>query len=68
VAVILTTWYSLAPGTLSFPSTLEISVGRWQLIHTGTAPGTDSLWAALFIFIPAAVLGIYLVTGLLRSQ
>jgi len=68
VAVILTTWYSLAPGSLSWPSALEISAGRGQLIHIGTAWGADSLWAALFIFIPAAVFGIYLVTGLLRSQ
>jgi hypothetical protein len=68
VAVILTTWYSLAPGSLSLPSALEISAGRGLLIHIGTAWGADSLWAALFIFIPAAVFGIYLVTGLLRSQ
>ena len=68
VAVILTTWYSLAPGALSFPPALETSAGRGQLIHIGTAWGANSLWAALFIFIPAAVFGIYLVTGLLRSQ
>lgn len=68
VAVILTTWYSLVPDALSFPSALEISAGREELIHIGTAWGADSLWAALFIFIPAAMFGIYLVTALLRSR
>lgn len=66
VAVILAALYSLAPGALPFPSTLEISAGKGQLIHIGTAWGPDSLWAALFIFIPAVVLGIYLVARLLR--
>jgi hypothetical protein len=68
VAVILTTCYSLAPDAFSFPSALEISAGRAELIHIGTVWGADSLWAALFIFIPAAVFGIYLVTALLRSR
>jgi hypothetical protein len=68
VAVIFTTWYSLAPDVLSLPSALKISVGRGELIHIGTAWGTDSLWAALFIFIPSAVFGIYLITALLRSE
>jgi len=68
VAVILTAWYSLAPDAPSFPSALEISVGRGELIHIGTVWGADSLWAALFIFIPVAVFGIYLVTALLRSR
>ena len=68
VAVILTTWYSLASAAPSFPSALEISAGRGELIHIGTVWGADSLWAALFIFIPAAVFGIYLVTALLRSR
>lgn len=66
-AVILTTWYNLVPSALAFPSILEISADRTQLIHISTAWGSDSLWAALFIFIPAVVLGIYLVARLLRS-
>ena len=68
VAVAVTTWYSLAPGTLPLPPALEISVGRGQLIHIGTAWGADTLWAALFVFIPAAVLGMYLVGRVLTQQ
>ena len=65
-AVILTALYSLAPGALPLASSLEISAGRGQLIDIGTAWGADSLWAALFIFVPAAVFGMYLVVRLLR--
>ncbi|HEX5296304.1 MAG TPA: hypothetical protein VFW50_04890 [Streptosporangiaceae bacterium] len=68
VAVIFTTWYSLAPDVLSLLPALEISAGRGELIHIGTAWGADSLWAALFIFIPSAVFGIYLITALLRPE
>lgn len=67
VAVILTALRSLAPRVLRFPSTLEISAGRGQLTHIGTAWGPNSLWAALLIYIPAVVLGIYLAARLLRS-
>ena len=66
-AVILTTWAILAPSALPLPSALQISAGRGQFTHIGTAWGADSLWAALFIFTPAVVLGIYLVARLLRS-
>ena len=78
-AVILTALYNLMPGVLTFPSStaplkvvltlpsfLEVPAARTQLIHIGTAWGADSLWAALFIFVPASVLGIYLVIRLLR--
>ena len=68
VAVALTTWYSLAPGASPLPSFLDISACRGQLIHIGTAWGAGTLWAALFVFIPAAVLGMYLVGRLLTQQ
>ena len=64
-AVILTALYSLAPGALPLASSLEISAGRGQLIDIGTA-WAAALWAALFIFVPAAVFGMYLVVRLLR--
>jgi hypothetical protein len=66
-AVILTACYGLAPDTLAFPSVLEVSAGPGVLTRIGTVWGSDSLWAALFIFIPAAILGIYFVGRLLRS-
>jgi hypothetical protein len=76
-AVALTALYGLLPSTGPFhtkknefflyPPALEVSAGREQLIRIGTVWGTDALWAALFIFIPAIVLGIYVVARLLRS-
>jgi hypothetical protein len=66
-AVVLTALYGLAPNALPFPSILEISAGRGQLARIGTAWGGGSLWAALFIFTPAIIFGIYLVAKLLRS-
>lgn len=67
-AVLLTAWYGLAPTAVTWPSALEISVGRGLLTRAGTEWGADSLWAALFIFAPAVMLGIYLVGRLMRSR
>jgi hypothetical protein len=67
-AMIVTAAYGLAPGVLSVPPILRISTGREQLIKLGMVWGGDSLWAALFVFIPAAVFGIYLVDRLLRTS
>jgi len=66
-AVALTALYGLAPNALIFPSILEIPAGRGQLTHIGAAWGNNSLWAALIIYIPAAILGIHLAARLLRS-
>jgi hypothetical protein len=67
-AVILTTWAGLAPGALHLPSALEISAGRAQLIHAGTEWGANSLWAALFVFVPVVILGMYFAARLARVR
>jgi hypothetical protein len=67
-AVILTTWGGLAPGTLHLPSALDISAGRAQLIHVGTEWGANSLWAALFVFVPVVILGMYFAARLARIR
>jgi hypothetical protein len=76
-AVALAAVYGMLPSTgpfqikttrfLLFPPTLEFSAWRGELTRIGMAWGADTLWAALFLFVPAVVLGIYLVTRLLRS-
>lgn len=66
-AAALTALYGLAPDALVFPSPLAISAGRGELTHLGAAWGNDALWAALYLFIPAAMFGIYLTGRLLRS-
>jgi hypothetical protein len=68
VAVVLTALYGLAPNILALPTALEITPVRAQFTRIGTAWGADSLWAALFIFIPVVILGIYFVRGLLSSD
>lgn len=67
-AVALTAWYGLAPGAVTFPSMLEITAGRGEWTRLGAAWGAGSLWAALFIYIPAVMVGIYLTGRLLRPQ
>jgi hypothetical protein len=67
VAVALTALYGLAPDVLPFPSMLGTAVARGELTRIGAAWGGSSLWAALFVFIPAVMFGIYLVGKLLRS-
>jgi hypothetical protein len=67
-AVILTTWAGLAPGILHLPSALEISAGRAQLIHADAEWGANSLWAALFIFVPVIILGMYFTARLARVR
>jgi hypothetical protein len=76
-AVALAAVYGLLPSTgpfhtkttrfFLFPPTLEFSAWRGQLTRMGTAWGADTLWAALFLFVPGVVLGIYLVARLLHS-
>lgn len=67
VAVALTAWYGLTPNALPFPAVIEAAALRGELTHIGTTWGGGSLWAALFVFIPAIILGIYLVAKLLRA-
>ncbi|HET9081590.1 MAG TPA: hypothetical protein VFO01_13910 [Trebonia sp.] len=67
VAVALTALYGLAPDVLPFPSILGTAAARRELTRIGTAWGDGSLWAALFVFIPASMFGVYLVGKLLRS-
>ncbi len=67
IAVILTAGYSLATGTLRFSWAPEVPVIRRHLAHLGAAWGGNSLWAALFVFTPVAVFGIYLAARLLRT-
>lgn len=66
-AAVVTVLYALVPHTPALPPYLETSVAREQLTRIGMAWGADALWAALFIFVPVAVLGIHLVARLLRS-
>jgi hypothetical protein len=66
-AVALTALYSLAPIVPAFPSVLAISAGG-ELARISAAWGNNALWAALFIFAPAVMLGIYLVTKVLRPR
>ena len=68
IAVALTAWYGLAPAAVTFPSVLEIPAGRGELARLGAAWGTGSLWVALFIYIPAIMLGSYLTAGLVRPR
>lgn len=67
IAVSCTALYSIEPKLLPFPSMLEVSAGRGGLAHLGEAWGSNSVWAALFIVIPAVIFGIYVVARLLRS-
>jgi hypothetical protein len=67
VAAALTACYGLAPHAVTFPSMLEFPVGRGELTRLGAAWGAGSLWAALFLYVPAVVLGIYL-TARLRGR
>jgi hypothetical protein len=66
-AVALTALYGLAPNVLPFPSILVTAAARGELTRIGAAWGGGSLWAALFIFIPAFMFGIYLVGKFLRT-
>ena len=66
-AVALTALYGLAPDVLPFPSILGTAAARGEPPRIGTAWGGGSLWAALFVFIPASMFGVYLVGKLLRS-
>ena len=76
-AVALAAVYGLLPDTgpfrigttrfFLFPRTLEFTAWHRELTRIGTAWGASTLWAALFLLVPGVVLGIYLVTRLLRS-
>lgn len=67
VAVAVMAWFALAPGVAAF-ATVPVApeVGK-NLTHIGMTWGADSLWVALFVIIPAVVLGIYVVARLIRS-
>jgi len=63
-AVLLTSAYALGPGAFVLPAVLRKSVGSGLFTHIGTAWGADALWAALFLYVPAIIFGIYLVARL----
>ena len=67
VAVAVTAWFGLAPGTAAFASVQVVPEVRKNLMHVGTTWAADSLWVALFVIIPAVVLGIYVAARLIRS-
>ena len=55
------------PTPWSFHRLWRFPPAEGELTHLGAAWGNDALWAALFLFIPAAMFGIYLAGRLLRS-
>lgn len=64
-AALLTSAYALAPMAFTMPAVLRYPVGSGLLTQIGDAWGADALWAALFLYVPASALGIYLVIRLL---
>lgn len=65
-AVVLVSLYALAPDAFTVPAVMRYAVGSGLFTGIGNAWGASALWAALFLYVPASLLGIYLV-GRLRS-
>jgi hypothetical protein len=62
---LLTLMYTLAASTFTVPAAVRHPVLSGLLTNIGGGWGAGSLWAALFLFVPISVLGIYLAGRLL---
>jgi hypothetical protein len=67
-AALLAGIYGLAPDRLHVPAALTVSAGSGLLERIGSVWGAGSLWAALFLFIPGLVLGIYLLARIIGTD